>query len=57
MKSTTFSENSLFLQNCSIALGLYLLQVIWLVHQTSVVHSVNDASLVPMVKDTEGPTI
>ena len=33
--------------------GLYLLRVIWLVHRTSVVLSVNDSPLVSMVKDTD----
>ena len=33
-----------------------LAQVIWIVHQTSMIHSVIYISLVSTVKDTDGPT-
>ena len=38
--------------------GLVLaIQMIWMVHQTSMTRSENDTPLVSMVKDTDGPTV
>ena len=37
--------------------GSYLFRMVWLVHQTTIVHAVNGAFLASMVKYTDGPIV